>query len=153
MIMGVIVGVVILVAGGVAAGVLFSVSLSVVPAFLALAPDRYVELHKLVGRRYDKVMPPTVMTVVVADAVLAATTAEVLVRSLFVLSAILGVGVVVVSQFGNVPINRQVKSLAPGAVPAAWQDPRRRWRALNLLRTSFAMLGLAINACALLLAR
>jgi uncharacterized membrane protein len=153
LVMDIVLGVVVMVTSGIAAGVLFSVSLSVVPAFFALAPDRYVEMHKLVGRRYDKAMPPIVMTALAADVALAAVTGDAVARSLFAVAALLGAGVVMVSQFGNVPINRQVKSLAPGDVPAAWRDPRSRWRALNLIRTSFAMLGLAVSASALVLAR
>jgi uncharacterized membrane protein len=148
-----VLGVVVLVTGGIAAGVLFSVALSVVPAFVALAPDRYVEMHKLVGRRYDRVMPPMVAAAATADVILAVSVAGVVVRTLFAFAALLGMGVMGVSQFGNVPINRQVKSLAPGPIPAGWQDPRSRWRGLNLVRTSFAVLGLAVNACALLAAR
>jgi hypothetical protein len=153
MVMVVVIGVLVLVTGGTAAGVLFSVALSVVPAFVALAPDRYVEMHKLIGRRYDRVMPPMVAIAVAADVVLAVSTGSAASRVLFAFAALLGAGVMAVSQFGNVPINRQVKNLAPGAVPAGWQDPRSRWRALNLTRTSFAVLGLAVNACALVAAR
>jgi hypothetical protein len=149
----VVMGVLVLLTGGTAAGVLFSVALSVVPAFGALAPDRYVELHKLIGRRYDRVMPPMVATAVAADVILAVSAGSAVTRVLFAFAVLLGAGVMGVSQFGNVPINRRVKSLAPGTPPAGWKDPRSQWRALNLTRTSFAVLGLAVNACALLVAR
>jgi hypothetical protein len=149
----VVLGVVVLVTSGTAAGVLFSVALSVVPAFVALPPDRYVEMHKLVGRRYDRVMPPMVAATVAADVILATSAADVAAATLFAFAALLGVGVMVVSQFGNVPINRKVKGLAPGPMPLGWQDPRSRWRELNLIRTSFAILGLAVNACAIVTAR
>jgi uncharacterized membrane protein len=153
MAMVVAIGVLVLLTGGIAAGVLFSVSLSVVPAFAALAPDRYVELHKLIGRRYDRVMPPMVATAVAADVVLTVSAGSAATRVMFAFAVLLGAGVMTVSQFGNVPINRQVKNLAPGPLPAGWRDPRSRWRALNLTRTSFAALGLAVNAGALLAAR
>jgi len=151
--MTVTLGVIVVLTSGTAAGVLFSVALSVVPAFLALAPDRYVEMHKLVGRRYDRVMPPTVAIAVAADVILAVASSGPAVRILFACAALLGGGVMAVSQFGNVPINRQVKSMAPGAVPPGWRDPRPRWRALNLTRTSFALLALTANACALAASR
>jgi uncharacterized membrane protein len=145
-------GVAVLVGSGTTAGVLFSVALSVVPAFIGLPAERYVEVHKLIGRRYDRIMPPMVLTCVVLDAILAAR-ATGSARSLFVTAALLGAGVSLVSQLGNVPINRRVKRLPAGPVPADWSDPRARWRALNLLRTAFAVLGLIVNACALVLAR
>ncbi|HEY1621166.1 MAG TPA: DUF1772 domain-containing protein [Streptosporangiaceae bacterium] len=151
--MTVTLAVIVLVTSGTAAGVLFSVALSVVPAFQALPPDRYVELHKLIGRRYDHVMPPTVAIAVAADVVLAVIAPGAAAPVLFGCAAAAGAGVMVVSQFGNVPINRRVKRLAPGAVPDGWPDPRPRWRALHLARTSFALAALVINACAVLAAR
>jgi uncharacterized membrane protein len=149
----ILLGVPLLVASGTVAGVLFSVALSVVPAFLDLPPDRYIEVHKLIGRRYDRVMPPLVATSVVLDAVLAATTAGATCRALFASAAVLACGVAAVSQLGNVPLNRRVKSIPAGCVPADWDDPRARWRTLNLVRTSLAVLALVASSSALLLAR
>jgi uncharacterized membrane protein len=145
-------GVAVLVGSGLTAGVLFSVALSVVPAFLGVPPERYVELHKLIGRRYDHVMPPLVVTWTLLDAVLAARAGDAG-RLLFGLAAVLGAGVAAVSQLGNVPINRRVKRIPAGPVPIGWADPRARWRALNLVRTYLAVLALAVNAGALVLAR
>jgi hypothetical protein len=141
--------VVVLVGSGLTAGVLFSVALSVVPAFLGMEPVRYVELHKLVGRRYDRIMPPMVVVWTVSDAALAiggpGTAPS---RSLFALAAGCGAAVAAVSQLGNVPINRRVKRTPPGPVPADWPDPRPRWRAFHLARTYLAALALIANACA-----
>jgi hypothetical protein len=143
----------VLVGSGLTAGVLFSVALSVVPAFLAVSPQRYVELHKLLGRRYDHVMPPMVVAWTMLDVVLAAGAGAARDRPLFAVAAVLGGGVAAVSQLGNVPINRRVKRLPAGQLPAGWPDPRVRWRALNLLRTYLAVLGFAANAGAILLTR
>jgi uncharacterized membrane protein len=143
-------GVVVLVGSGLTAGVLFCVALSVVPAFLSVSPQRYVEMHKLIGRRFDHVMPPMVVTWTVLDVVLAAGAATTPSRWLFVSAAVCGVGVAAVSQLGNVPINRRVKRLPAHPVPTDWVDPRARWRALHLVRTSLAVLALTVNALALL---
>ena len=139
------------IASGFVAGVLFSVALSVVPAFLGLPPDRYVEIHKLVGRRYDRVMPPLVLTYTLLDLFLAARAEAPSERALLAAAAACGLGTALVSQLGNVPINRRVKSLPPGAVPAGWDDPRARWRGFNLVRTGLAACGFVLNAGALLL--
>jgi uncharacterized membrane protein len=144
-------GVAVLLGSGLTAGVLFSVALSVVPAFLGVPPERYVEMHKLIGRRYDHVMPPLVATWTLLDLVLAAGADSAASRVLFVSAAVLGAGVAAVSQLGNVPINRQVKRLPAGPVPAGWTDPRGAWRAFNLVRTYLAVLALAANACGLLI--
>ncbi|MFY1699393.1 MULTISPECIES: anthrone oxygenase family protein [unclassified Solwaraspora] len=141
-------GVVVLTGSGLTAGVLYAVALSVVPAFRALSPQRYVETHKLIGRRFDLVMPPTVLTWTVGDVVAAVLTGHPVVRLLLLVAAAAGCAVAVVSQLGNVPINRRVKALPAGALPPHWPDPRAHWRAFNLLRTGFAVLGLVANAAA-----
>jgi hypothetical protein len=146
-------GVAVLVGSGLTAGVLFSVALSVVPAFAGMPAHRYVELHKLVGRRFDHVMPPMVVAWTVLDAVLAVRADSTAARVLFALAAVSGAGVSAVSQLGNVPINRRVKRTPAGALPVGWTDPRPRWRVYHLVRTYLAVAGLAINASALLLAR
>jgi uncharacterized membrane protein len=146
-------GVVVLVGSGLTAGVLFSVALSVVPAFLGVEPHRYVELHKLVGRRYDHVMPPMVALWTLSDTVLAISTGTGSVRLLFGLAAGCGACVAAVSQLGNVPINRLVKRTPSGPVPPNWPDPRPRWRVYNLVRTYLAAIALTTNACAILLTR
>jgi hypothetical protein len=138
------------VGSGLTAGVLFSVALSIVPAFLGMPAQRYVELHKLVGRRFDRVMPPLVVTWTLLDAGLATTANAAATRGLFACAAAAGCGVVAVSQLGNVPLNRRVKGLPPGPLPAGWVDPRPRWRGLHLIRTYLAMIALAANAGALL---
>jgi uncharacterized membrane protein len=143
-------GAAVLIGSGLTAGVLFSVAISVVPAFLGVSPQRYVEMHKLIGRRYDRVMPPMVLTWTLLDVVLAVRTGVTSSQWLFVVAAVLGGGVAAVSQLGNVPINRRVKRLPTGPVPHGWVDPRARWRAWNLVRTHLAVLALAANAFALL---
>lgn len=133
---------------GITAGVLFSVALSVVPAFRLATPERYIEMHKLIGRNFDRVMPPTVITWTVLDVVLAARAAGAPAQALFGLAAAFGCGVALVSQLGNVPINRVVKATPAGPVASDWDDPRARWRALHLARTASAVLGFAATAAA-----
>jgi uncharacterized membrane protein len=139
--------VLIVVFSGLAAGVLFAVALSVVPAFFALPPADYVRTHQAVGRHFDKVMPAVVLTSVAAEVVLFAFTRT----PLLLAAATLHIGVSVVSQFGNVPINRRVKALAPASVGAGWHDPRPSWRAWHLLRTTFAVLAVFLDAGAVVL--
>lgn len=150
--MTVVLSVVVLVGCGIVAGVLFAVALSVVPAFLALPPDGYVKTHQLIGRHFDKVMPPLVGLCVVADVILAVRADGPAHRAPFVAAAVLLAGVSLVSQFGNVPINRTVKAQSASALPEGWLDPRPRWRAWHLLRTTLSLLAIVVNACAVVLA-
>lgn len=139
--------VVVLLGNGLVAGVLFAVALSVMPALIALPADRYVQTHKLLGRYYDRVMPFIVASAVIGDVVLALRGAPPS-RIGFAMAAVLLVGVMVVSQTRNVPINNRVKRLDPAAMPVDWDDPRLAWRNWNLLRTAFAVLALVTNASA-----
>ncbi len=137
-----------LLGSGVVAGVLFAVALSVLPALSAMPPDRYVYAHQLLGRRWDPTMPVIVLSTVALDVVLAvlATGAA---RALLVAGTVLLIGVSAVSHLANVPINRRVKAVAdPSALPADWTDPRPLWRRWHLLRTALAVLGLLVNAVA-----
>ncbi|HEY8339389.1 MAG TPA: DUF1772 domain-containing protein, partial [Egibacteraceae bacterium] len=107
----------------------------------------YVQTHKLLGRYYDRVMPFIVASAVIGDVVLALRGAPPS-RTGFAMAAVLLVGVMVVSQTRNVPINNRVKRLDPAAMPVDWDDPRLAWRNWNLLRTAFAVLALVTNASA-----
>jgi uncharacterized membrane protein len=49
-----------------------------------------------------------------------------------------------VTRFGNQPINAVVMTWTPDAPPADWQELRDRWWNLHVLRTSTALLGLAL---------
>jgi uncharacterized membrane protein len=146
-----VLSVVVLSGSGLAAGVLLAVALGVVPAFLGLPPDRYVQTHQLVGRSYDHVMPPVVLTTAVLDVVLVLVEPGAAARAGFAVAVVAMLGVVLVSQFGNVPINRVVKATDPAAMPAGWVDPRRRWRGWHLVRTWCAMVGLLANGVAVVL--
>ncbi|MDQ7803504.1 DUF1772 domain-containing protein [Amycolatopsis sp. A133] len=140
--MAVLLSVLAIVGSGLTAGVLFCVALSVVPLFFALPPEEYLVTHRLIGRHFDPAMPVIVLVSAAADlglAVLAPAT-----RWWHVFAALLLLGVSAVSHFGNVPLNRLVRR--GGDVPADWSDPRRRWRALNLVRTVLAVLALIVNA-------
>ncbi|MCO1580354.1 DUF1772 domain-containing protein [Crossiella sp. SN42] len=136
--------VLVLTGSGLTAGVLFAVAISVVPMFLALPPADYVAVHRLVGRHFDRVMPPVVLLSALGGLVLAGRTGELA----HLAAALCLAGVSAVSQLGNVPINRRVKSLAGQQLPVRWVDPRRRWRGWHLLRTGLAVLALLLNAYA-----
>ncbi len=143
----------VIMGSGVTAGVMFCVALSIAPAFAVLSPARYVETHKLIGRGYDRVMPPIVLASILACVILVILPAPTSGRALFAVGALLLLGVSLVSHLGNVPINRRVKSLGPTGPPSCWEDPRPRWRALNLTRTWLALSALGINGLAVVMTR
>ena len=135
-----------LIGSGVTAGVLFAVALSVVPALFAMPMDRYIETHRLLGRNWDPTMPIIVLTSTAVDIALAVLADD---TALFAVGAALLLAVSAVSHLCNVPINRRVKALDAGDIPAGWTDPRPLWRRFHLLRTALALLALLVNAVAI----
>src|SRR4051794_15832447 len=112
---------------GLLAGVLFGVAVGVVPAFAAVSAERYIALHRVVGAGFDQVMPKIVFATTVFD-VIAGIRVGGRAGALLFTAAALQVGVALVSQLGNVPINKSVRSLPEeGVLPAGWSDPRARW--------------------------
>ncbi|CAM3691591.1 DUF1772 domain-containing protein [Kibdelosporangium persicum] len=144
-----VLSVAVLVGSGVVAGVLFAVALSVLPALVAMPPDRYVYTHQLIGRRWDPTMPIIVLSSMTVDIALAVFAEGP--TTLFVVAAVLLLGVSVVSHFCNVPINRVVKSLDPAGIPVGWRDPRPLWRRWHLLRTTLAVAAVVVNSVAVVL--
>jgi uncharacterized membrane protein len=141
-----VLGVAALLGGGVTAGVLFAVALSVLPALFAMETGTYVYAHKLLGRNWDPTMPVIVLSSTLVDAVLAVVAGGAA-RPLFAVAAALLLGVSGVSHLCNVPINRRVKAIDdPSVIPADWEDPRPLWRRWHLLRTTLAVVALAVTA-------
>lgn len=134
-----------LIGTGLVAGVLFCVALSVMPALLLMAPPRYVDTHRLLGRNFDPTMPILTLTSALADLALAVLTTGAA-RLLAVAAAALLVGVSVVSHLCNVPINRRVKGVDPDRLPTQWADPRPLWTRWHLVRTALSVLALGATA-------
>ncbi|MEU6847630.1 DUF1772 domain-containing protein [Streptomyces sp. NPDC046716] len=145
-----VLGVAALLGSGVTAGVLFAVALSVLPALFAMETGTYVHAHQLLGRNWDPTMPVIVLSSTLLDIVLAVLADGTAPRTLFIVGAVLLLGVSGVSHLCNVPINRRVKSISdPADIPADWEDPRPLWRRFHYLRTVLSVLALLVNAAAL----
>lgn len=137
-----------LIGSGLLAGTLFGVAVGVLPAFASVPAQRYVSLHRVVGAGFDRVMPWITAGTTALD-VIAAFGVAGPVRGLLLTAAVLQAGVALISQLGNVPINRAVRALPEGPLAAGWPDPRGRWRRWHLLRTSLALGALAAHAVVL----
>jgi len=140
-------GALVLAGSALTAGVLLAVAISLVPVFLSLTAGQYVQAHKVAGQCFDRFMPATVMITTAADIVLAAR-ANPPALPLFALSAVCLAGVSLISQAGNVPINRVVKAMPVEGPPPNWRDPRARWRLFHWWRTGFAAAALLANIAA-----
>lgn len=144
-------GVVAVIGSGVVAGVFFAVSASVLPAVGVLAPPDYIRLHRRLGEGYHPVMPLVVSAAVLATLAMIVLVPDALTRVLFGIGLAGLVGVQVISQFGNVPINRRVSAVDPEDLPGDWEDPRVPWRVWHTRRTVCAFTALAADTAALAL--
>jgi uncharacterized membrane protein len=140
----VVLGIVVLLGSGITMGVFFAVAVSVAPAMAALAPDRYVEAHRLLGKGYHPTMPILTNTTMLAGFVLSALAPTATATALYLTGAVVVIGVQAVSHLGNVPINRTLKAYAGGV----WEDPRPRWRFWHQIRTALAAVALVANCLA-----
>jgi uncharacterized membrane protein len=146
-----VIAVVSLAATAIVSGVFFAVAVSVLPALFALPPGQYVVAHRLLGAGYHPVMPLLVSSALIADVALAVLARTAPARALAIAGAVAIVGVQVISQFGNVPINRVVHATDPNSIQTDWADPRPAWRNWHLLRTGCAVAALTIIAAVVIL--
>jgi uncharacterized membrane protein len=143
-----VIAVVSLTATGIVSGVFFAITVSVLPTLFAMPPGQYVTAHRRLGRGYHPVMPLLVSCALLADIALAVVAGGDAARTLAIAGAVSLIGVQLVSQFGNVPINKIVHGTDPDAISADWADPRPAWRSWHLLRTGFAVTAMTIAAAA-----
>ncbi|GAA3702956.1 DUF1772 domain-containing protein [Nonomuraea antimicrobica] len=143
--------VVAIVGSGIVAGVFLAIAVSVLPALRALPADRYIDMHRRLGKGYHPIMPLTVNGGMFADLVLVFL-APVPARYLFAAAFVLMLGTQGVSHLANVPINKRIHAMDPAALTPDWDDPRPLWQNWHLLRTVLAVAALAVNAAGAALA-
>lgn len=137
--------IVVLMFSGVVAGVFFAVTVSVVPTLAALPADRYVEVHRMLGKGYHPTMPLIVTIVLAGDLVLAVVSSAAAQVALAAVAVALTAGVQAVSHLRNQRINQVVRAADPDRLGPDWADPRDAWRRWHLLRTALAIAVFVIN--------
>jgi uncharacterized membrane protein len=134
---------------GLVAGTFFAIAVSVFPTLIAMEPMQYLWTHRMLGKGYHPVMPLMVSSIVLADAVLAGLATAGTRRTAFVAAALLMVCVSLISQFGNVPLNKAVARAQAEGIPSTWSDPRPSWQSWHRLRLAAAVLALLLTAAAM----
>ena len=143
-----VLSVVVLLGSGTTLGIFVAVAVSVAPALFTMAPEQYVQTHRLLGRGYHPLMPIVTNVTMLAGFALALLAPQTPTRLLFGLAAVTVIGIQAVSHLGNVPINRTLAAYAGGPIGRDWTDPRPRWHSWHLLRTALAALALVANSIA-----
>jgi uncharacterized membrane protein len=139
--------VVVLLTSGLIAGVFFDVALAMLPAFMIMTPGRFIYANNTIGKGYHPTMPIVCSVTVLTELALALSVPEPR-RYLFFAATALIIGTMLVSEFGNMRINRILLKVDPENVPGDWSDPRASWRAFHLLRTVLAVLAVTANGIA-----
>lgn len=140
----------VLLTTGLIAGVFFDVAIALIPAFLKMPSGRFVYVNNMLVDGYHPTMPILCSSTVLVNLALTVLTPAPY-RWLFLAATLLIVGTMFVSEFGNMRINRQLLKDDPENLPQGWSDPRRRWRGFHLVRTTLAVLAVAMNAAAVAL--
>ncbi|MGZ3457144.1 MAG: anthrone oxygenase family protein [Archangium sp.] len=125
-------------------GGLVMVAAAVLPTFRSAPANVYIWMHQTLDRYIERYMPPTAGFTVLHGIglffLLPGTRARLLVAAGVVFTATVSA----ISQFGNVPINKRVKTWHPEEPPPPGEITRllARWRRLHLARTTSAVLAL-----------
>jgi uncharacterized membrane protein len=136
--------VIFLLLSGALAGVLFTVTVAVVPVIRQLPGAQYAQVHQMLDKRFDPMMPhlnKVSLALCVALAFLVDGTWPTL---SVVVAGVCIVGVAVVSERYNVRINRAIDRWDPECPPADWTAVSSRWARANHVRTVIAIAGFGI---------
>jgi uncharacterized membrane protein len=144
-----------LLTSGIVAGVLLGGEMGIVPFFMTLPAERYVQAHSFVAGRYDPFQPICLLIAAICDAVLVATAPVTAARVVCAAGIVVALSVAAVSRSRTAPMGRWLKTLNPDRLPADFKSEefRQRWGWWNRTRTGLALLTLLCNvvAAALLL--
>ncbi|WP_257463375.1 DUF1772 domain-containing protein [Archangium lipolyticum] len=125
-------------------GGLVMVAAAVVPAFRSVPSDVYIRMHQVLDHYIERYMPLTAGFTILTGLVLAFLLPGTWARVLVVAGVAFTATVSVISQFGNVPLNKRVHAWRPESppLPAEISHLVSRWRRLHLARTTSAVLAL-----------
>ncbi|MEW1837833.1 DUF1772 domain-containing protein [Nonomuraea angiospora] len=132
----------LLLVGLYAGGVFFVV---IAPSVARLPGPAYVRHWQALNVDYGRAMPPLLMAGIVAMIVVSAVSWRRgwLVFGVSAAALILVILTVVLTLAGLEPLNRIADAWDPDQLPADWQESRRRWLNLHLIRTALALAAFA----------
>jgi uncharacterized membrane protein len=99
-------------------------------------------------RLFAKIMPPIFLTTLVLQIVACALNRGAA-RGLFLAATVLVIGVLLVTNLGEVPLNHIFQLWTAGSAPADWAELRDRWLRNHLVRTVMGAVALVCAVCGL----
>ncbi|MEV0648531.1 anthrone oxygenase family protein [Phytomonospora sp. NPDC050363] len=130
--------VVALLSTGLLSGAFMYGAVNLVETFKVVPLDMRLSFHSALMRMNGAVMQ-TLMGVAIVSSITLALANRGLDRVLAAVAAALALTSLLVTRFGNVPINGRIKVWAVEGAPAGHAEILARWEAFNYLRTSTAI--------------
>lgn len=126
---------------GLLAGILGYGWLNLAPVFHEVPADVHLAFRVKLMNHNSVMMPALMFIAFTACATYAYTSRRIpLVRNMAVISAVLAIAVFLVTRFGNVPINQQIRGWSPQTLPANWQEILNSWDLYHAIRTCCGLL-------------
>jgi len=123
-----------LIATGLLAGCFFYGLVNLVPAFYEVPVNIHL-IFRVQLMNHNGITVQTLMGLSIIAPLIYAFLSKGNARYFAFLAAALALTSLLVTRFGNVPINQLMRSWPPDAPPANWQDILRSWDHYNLART------------------
>ena len=128
---------------GVLAGEEFIVRYGVQPALAALDDEAHLRARQALIRRLMVLVPSIMIPTVIVGILVAVLGGGGPGCYLRIAGAVALVGFLIASFAGTVPINIKVNDWDPAAPPADWRTVITRWKRIDVIRSSFALLAFA----------
>ncbi len=121
---------------GLLAGAFYYGALNMVPAFYDVPPAVHL-VYRVQLMKYNSASMQAIMALGFAMPLWFAWMARSnrVVRNLAVAAGLFAIASLLVTRFGNVPVNVMIRSWNPEAPPQDWLEHLRRWNMFNVVRT------------------
>jgi hypothetical protein len=137
---------------GLLAGALFFGWANVAPTFAAVPLDVHLTFRVALMSRNGVIMP-ALMALSFAAAVWLAVAADGRVRACAAVAAALTAATFLVTRFGNVPLNDEMRQWAAGALAADHMDRLQVWGVMNDIRVATAVAAFGVLIAAVVVVR
>lgn len=125
---------------GLLAGVFYYGTFTVIPAFYEVPLSVHLQYRvELMNHNAVYVQLLTAFSIISPLVYALSVRRDVRLRNLAVAAAVTALISILITRFGNVPINRMIRVWEGGLVPGDWREVLGRWNLFNYIRTFFAM--------------
>ena len=129
-----------LLATGILAGTFFYATFNVLPTFWEVPTNLHLSFRVALMRHNALNMQLLMMTTIVASLWFGWTIRQQKISRVFgAIAILLTIATLLITRFGNVPINMEVKTWLPTAPPTNWLSIMKTWDSYHTMRTATAI--------------